>query len=372
MFIRVLRPGHAPRPLPPHFKLADIGEGITECEAIRWAFAPATAMCALDALCEVQNDKANVEFTSPVDVVVRALLVQEGAIARVAEGLSFTPAAGADSTLALVTSAVRNYARTPGVDPTLVAPGRGRGGRVEKADVDGLPRFLLSLFPGLPIPTPILRRRYHRRAWPHSFEIPTFGYTAALDITDLHAPLPLLTAHIPAQYRPSASFPEVGPRTCPGRGLIPEVPVPQTAHYAPLMYLPILIKALARAMMKPTLTIRPHADLALALATSTGLHTALLRAAETRSVYALASEVAWLAELGRRGRRDVTIGRAEWVRDVSAVYWGDDSQTRGARRPKVPISWSADHQVVEGAAMAAFVECGWSVPGGWWGRGVGR
>ena len=29
----------------------------------------------------------------------------------------------------------------------------------------------------------------------------------------------------------------------------------------------------------------------------------------------------------------------------------------GERRLKVGVSWSADHRVVEGAEMAAFVEC---------------
>lgn len=49
------------------------------------------------------------------------------------------------------------------------------------------------------------------------------------------------------------------------------------------------------------------------------------------------------------------IGRAEWVMDVGE-YWDESSQT-GKRRLKLPISWSADHRVVEGAELAAFVEC---------------
>lgn len=52
----------------------------------------------------------------------------------------------------------------------------------------------------------------------------------------------------------------------------------------------------------------------------------------------------------------VAVGRAEWVMDVSEKYWDPVSQT-GTRRLKLPISWSADHRVVEGAELAAFVEC---------------
>lgn len=44
----------------------------------------------------------------------------------------------------------------------------------------------------------------------------------------------------------------------------------------------------------------------------------------------------------------VAVGRAKWVRDE-----GRD----GERRLKVGVSWSADHRVVEGAELAAFVEC---------------
>lgn len=47
----------------------------------------------------------------------------------------------------------------------------------------------------------------------------------------------------------------------------------------------------------------------------------------------------------------VAIGRAQWVWDVNM---GDGT---GQRRLKVGASWSADHRVVEGAELAAFVEC---------------
>ena len=49
----------------------------------------------------------------------------------------------------------------------------------------------------------------------------------------------------------------------------------------------------------------------------------------------------------------VAIGRAKWVWDVNRNPNG-----QGERRLKVGVSWSADHRIVEGAELAAFVE-GW-------------
>lgn len=46
----------------------------------------------------------------------------------------------------------------------------------------------------------------------------------------------------------------------------------------------------------------------------------------------------------------VAVGRAKWVWDVNR---GDG---KGERRLKLGVSWSADHRVVEGAELVAFIE----------------
>nr|GAT60165.1 predicted protein [Mycena chlorophos] len=455
------------------FKLADIGEGITECEVIRWAVQPASTVGAFDPLCEVQSDKASVEITSPYDGVVKELLVEEGKIAKVGQGLclievdeddpsasedpepapstpttptptsvetpppppsssapsaprkphpldpSFAPQASIAGDSVLATPSVRHYAKTQGVDLAKLAPGSGKGGRVEKADVDA---FLggASAAPSAPTSTvgegkevvvELGRTRAAMwRAMVKSLEVPHFGYSTTLDITDLHALLPVLSKHIPTHYRPQIDSESVfNPAHALGEGVglqpVPEISA--TGQYTRLTYLPFLLKTLARTMMdwpllrssitspptpKPSLTVRPNADIALALATPTGLYTPVLRAANTRSIYAIASDVANLATLGRRvpsglmaahlggggtisvsnvgsagrgtgampvlvpggGVAIVALGRAEWEWDVSDKYW--HTPEKGARRLKLPISWSADHRVVEGAELAAFVE----------------
>ncbi|KXT06529.1 hypothetical protein AC578_6109 [Pseudocercospora eumusae] len=84
--IQQLRPNHASRPLfrrkfhastrrhvVKPFLLADIGEGITECQLIQWFVQPGARVEQFDKICEVQSDKASVEITSPFDGVIKKL-----------------------------------------------------------------------------------------------------------------------------------------------------------------------------------------------------------------------------------------------------------------------------------------------------------
>ncbi|PCH33133.1 CoA-dependent acyltransferase [Wolfiporia cocos MD-104 SS10] len=469
------------------FKLADIGEGITECEVIKWNVKPSGTVQIFDPLCEVQSDKASVEITSPFDGVLKDILVKEGDIAKVGSGLcvievdedastasaptettsgSAAPvkteirtssvaatheppqqqtlsqqgltfasrpasqgrlhpldprAAGSQDRDVLATPSVRHYARQKGVHVALVAPGSGKGGRIEKIDVDAFLAGPPTLDEHAPTPSSAhtdedviveLGRTRHNmwKAMTKSLEIPQFGFTTKIDLTALHEMLPILSAHIPAQYLPPTQLPSPPPIISPASFYASPSPppVPESARYTRLTYLPFLIKTLSKAMAewplfrssltspssissspKPTLAIRPHADISIALSTPTGLYTPTLQRADTLSVYALASRLKHLAHLGRQmpcgltpaemprrggtitvsnvggvgdvdacapvlvpggGVAIVAVGRAKWMWDVER---GDG---RGERRLKVGVSWSADHRVVEGAELVAFVE----------------
>lgn len=52
------------------FLLADIGEGIRECEVIQWFVEPGARVEQFDKLCEVQSDKASVEVGVSLCIVV--------------------------------------------------------------------------------------------------------------------------------------------------------------------------------------------------------------------------------------------------------------------------------------------------------------
>ncbi|RDX51588.1 CoA-dependent acyltransferase [Lentinus brumalis] len=481
------------------FKLADIGEGITEVEVIKWNIKPSAAVHTFDPLCEVQSDKASVEITSPFDGIVKELFVEEGQVAKVGQDLctievADDSAAAAEedvqsslmttppdepvqhpdaplqksapdhtqsrsptrrphpldpnTTLEARTSAaashdvlaapsVRHYARERGVDLSKLAPGSGKGGRVEKRDVDaflqgGAKQEVAShaaFHPGVSqdgqdVVVELSRTRHNMwKAMEKSLAIPQFSCSTTLDLTELHHMLPTLNAHIPQHYLPPSHHPKHDPVISPASFHAPPSPppVPESAQYTRLTYLPILLKTLSRAMLdwplfrssitpssssssspssnqsaapKPTLTLRPHADISIALSTPTGLYTPTLQRADTLSIYALAAQLKHLSHLGRQvpcaltpaemprrggtvsvsnvggigavdsaapvlvpggGVAIVAIGRAKWVWDV------DRGDGRGERRLKVGVSWSADHRVVEGAELVAFMEAwrGW-------------
>ncbi|OAL46319.1 2-oxo acid dehydrogenase acyltransferase [Pyrenochaeta sp. DS3sAY3a] len=69
------------------FLLADIGEGITECQIIKWFVKPGDVVEQFEALCEIQSDKATVEITSRFDGTVKKLHYAEDDMAVVGKPL---------------------------------------------------------------------------------------------------------------------------------------------------------------------------------------------------------------------------------------------------------------------------------------------
>ncbi|KAG1764726.1 2-oxoacid dehydrogenases acyltransferase-domain-containing protein [Suillus occidentalis] len=461
------------------FKLADIGEGITECEVIKWNVKELGTIQSFDPLCEVQSDKASVEITSPFDGVVKEILVKEGEVAKVGQGLcvievdeelldsgsaeqmepasSSAPApiilnskfvegtafqaeqiggelstprrphpmdpnylppstANANPENVLAKPSVRHYARQSKVDLSRLLSGSGRDGRIEKKDIDAFlsqQAYSVSADSGSAAPqaeqdviVELGRTRYGMwKAMTQSLEIPHFGYDSILSniIRYTHNLCQLLdfprSSHLcilsfqlsiriyPEHLNPSTSLSlPINPSA-----LYPAPSLPPTLAKA-MMAWPVLRSSItpgsANGGGKPTLTIRPHADIAVALSTTTGLYTPVIPCADTHSIYSISSQLKHLSFLGRQvpcaltmnempkrgatvtvsnvgavgdgeyahpvlvpggGVAIVAIGRARWVWDVS-------KSERGERRLKVGVSWSADHRVLEGAELAAFVE----------------
>ncbi|CCL98917.1 uncharacterized protein FIBRA_00924 [Fibroporia radiculosa] len=468
------------------FKLADIGEGITECEVIKWNIKPVASVQVFDPLCEVQSDKASVEITSPFDGTLKEILVQEGDIAKVGAGICLieveedspsnadgVPAddsgpssplsgapqsseaslfggstenqtgvlrsrrhpldpraqdveAAAPSVDVLATPSVRHFARQAGVDLTLLAPGSGKNGRIEKRDIEVFLAMSSDTAAKSEVPSSsqskddavnveivveLGRTRYGMwKAMTKSLEIPQFGFSTTLDLTALHELMPVINAHIPTRFLSTTPAPVNVAVISPSAFYeLPEpAPVPPFARFSRLTFLPFLLKTLSRAMAewplfrssitsqpsmssneKPALTIRPHSDVSIALSTPTGLYTPTIERVDSLSVYNIASQLKHLSYLGRQvpcglgvaempkkggtitvsniggvgdvdvsspilvpggGVAIVAVGRAKWVWDMNS---GDGT---GQRRLKAGVSWSADHRVIEGAELVAFVE----------------
>ncbi len=170
----------SPPPRLPFCRLAQTGEGILECELVRWYVAEGDSVDEFGRVCEVQSDKATIEITSPWAGVVKRLrhavgdtvpvgdvlaeiLVPEGeggglnavsatgmvsgaggaaAGTSLDQSISAVPVESAAPLEGSMTSgeavetspAVRRLARELGIDLAAVVP-TGPGGRVTKGDL---------------------------------------------------------------------------------------------------------------------------------------------------------------------------------------------------------------------------------------------
>jgi 2-oxoisovalerate dehydrogenase E2 component (dihydrolipoyl transacylase) len=430
---------------------------------------PLASVQTFDPICEVQSDKATVEITSPYDGVIKEIVVQEGDIARVGSALCHIELAeeeeeaatdlgpqtsieevGAKSQVVgettqapkkpeapqkrkhpmdpsnemkstgtdahvLATPSVRHFARSMGIhDMSVLAPGSGRNGRVEKADIDtflargttqsGQAKEQVSQILQDDVRLELGRTRYAMwKAMTKSLEIPHFGYSSTLDLTALAALLPSMNLYIPPQYNPPTP-PEYPPPISPNAIWGSSSPTRSTGdpntHFKKLTVLPLLLKTLSRAMQewavfrsslnpqvtedeRPSLTVRPHSDIAIAVSTASGLYTPVITSVDTKTPYEIMGELKRFQSLGRRmpaaftpkeiPKRGATIsvsnvgaiGNGEWAAPllvpgggvaivaIGRAKWVD---RMGEKRLEVGVSWSADHRIVEGAEMAAFVE----------------
>lgn len=138
--------------------LAQTGEGIAECELLKWFVKEGDPVEEFQPLCEVQSDKATIEITSRFKGKVALISHAPGDIIKVGETLVKLAVEDAQETLqvssdtpekvepsgskpkldslagALSTPAVRNLAKDLGIDINLVI-GSGKDGRVLKEDV---------------------------------------------------------------------------------------------------------------------------------------------------------------------------------------------------------------------------------------------
>lgn len=412
------------------FRLPDIGEGIAEAEIVAWHVRVGDRIEEDAQLADMMTDKATVEMESPVSGVIVELAGEVGdmvpigstlavietdadaeasdtlesgssaestdevtvleevaetfedsvedsaeAPAAVAEASppAAAPAGGKDDRAVLASPAVRARARDLGVDLSQV---QAEGDRIRHADLDAYLRYGAGQgyqAPGAsraradePIKVIGMRRKVAENMAASKRAIPHFTYVEEMDVTALEAMRADLNAN---------------------RGNRPK-----------LTMLPFLIVAICRTIPEfPMINARyddeagvvtRHGAVHLGMATQTdaGLMVPVIRDAQDKNVWQLASEISRLAEAARTGKAKVDELTGGTLTVTSLGPLGGIATTPVINRPEVAIigpnkiverpvfaknpqggddirraklmnlSISCDHRVVDGWDAASFVQ----------------
>ncbi len=412
------------------FKLPDIGEGISEAEIVAWHVAVGDTVAEDQQIADMMTDKATVEMESPVagtvvelagevgdQIAIGAMLVvietdgdvsaeeapalgpvdtdlkvapPSAAQEEVAEqygaenpGVDAVPAAASPpepvpasspveskpaSRAVLASPAVRARARDLGIDLSQV---KADGDRIRHADLDAYLRYGSSegyhpphasrARADVPVKVIGMRRRIAENMAASKRAIPHFTYVDEIDVTELERVRADLNAN---------------------RGARPK-----------LTMLPLLIVAICRALPDfPMINARyddeagvvtRHGAVHLGMATQTdaGLMVPVIRDAQDRNVWQLATEITRLAEAARTGKATSAELSGSTLTVTSLGPLGGIATTPVINRPEVAIigpnkiverpifvgddivraklmnlSISCDHRVVDGWDAASFVQ----------------
>ncbi|MBY8822397.1 dihydrolipoamide acetyltransferase family protein [Sphingomonas colocasiae] len=403
------------------FKLPDIGEGISEAEIVAWHVKVGDVVAEDQQIADMMTDKATVEMESPVagtvveiggevgDVIAigSALVVieTEGEIAeeeavearidaetpdaatvavveaaapepepapapapapKVVEAPVAAPAPAAPARHVLASPAVRDRARTLGID---LADVKVSGDRVRHADLDAYLTYNAgqgfrpagAARADEAIKVIGMRRRIAENMAASKRNIPHFTYVEEIDVTDLEAMRADLNAN---------------------RGSRPK-----------LTMLPLMIVAICKALPEfPMINARyddeagvvtRHGAVHLGMATQTdaGLMVPVIRDAQAKNVWQLASEITRLAEAARSGKAKSEELSGSTLTITSLGPLGGVATTPVINRPEVAIigpnrvierpvirngeiavaklmnlSISCDHRVVDGWDAASYVQ----------------
>ena len=308
------------------FKLPDIGEGVVEAEITTWHVALGDTISEDDPIADAMTDKATIELTAPVDGVISMVACEEGDKLAVGadlviieiEGETQAPPAPqsapqpapkksapkkksppskpkatdkARASKALASPAVRKRAKEMGVNLAMVAAS-GKDGQVTQTDLDLIEKTFEPVEGETRIKVIGLRRVIAQRMQEAKRHIPHFTYVEEIDVTELEA------FRARANEKSSDDMPK-------------------------LTVLPFIIRALAATLQDwPQFNARyiddsfanegggvggyvsQFSDLHLGIAAQTdkGLIVPVLRHAQTRSIWDLATEISRLAEGARTNK----------------------------------------------------------------------
>lgn len=390
------------------FKLPDIGEGIAEAEIVAWHVKPGDVVEEDAPIADMMTDKATVELSAPVSGKIVATNGEVGENVEIGSVLAVFETEGeeganeiplpsreelgvgsppdehlpekADSAPSVPTSgpsleerggkilaspAVRKRAKDLGVDLAQVQP--SAEGRIRHGDLDAYLRYSGGAKAVCrddmveEIKVVGLRRRIAENMAEAKRRIPHFAYVEEIDVTALES----LRAELNSE-----------------RGERPK-----------LTLLPFLIRALVQAMPRfPMINahyddeaevIRHHSAVHAGIATQTenGLTVPVVHDAQARDIWALAAEIARLADAARAGKATRAELTGSTITVTSLGPLGGIVSTPVINRPEVAIigvnriverpvviegrievrklmnlSSSFDHRVVDGWDAASFIQ----------------
>lgn len=330
------------------FKLPDIGEGIHEGEIVKWFVKAGDTVKEDDILLEVQNDKAVVEIPAPVDGTVKEVKVSEGTVAVVGDVLitfdieGDAPAGEEEaapeqpkaeektedvkedvkedgprevqlhkSERVIAMPSIRKYAREKGVDIREVQ-GSGDNGRVLKEDIDA--------FANGEAPT--------AEATTEKTESVAPAAAAKTEIKPYESATPELETREKIRgIRKAISKAMVNSKhTAPHVTLMDEVDVTKLVTLrkefkqvaadqgVKLTYLPFVVKALTAAAkaypainasiddVNEEIVYKNYYNIGIAADTDNGLVVPVVKEADRKSIYALATNINELAGKAREGK----------------------------------------------------------------------
>ncbi|WP_208422364.1 dihydrolipoyllysine-residue acetyltransferase [Latilactobacillus fragifolii] len=315
------------------FKLPDIGEGIAEGEIQKWAVAEGDTIQEDDVLLEVQNDKSVEEIPSPVSGKIVKILVGEGEVATVGQGLVEIDAPGHNSAASVASSgqapvaasakttvpsrqtvvaisdqnrpilampSVRQFARENDVDISQV-PATGKHGRITKDDVQN---FMQNI-PANPAPA--------EKASAQS--TPPTAQSVAATTTASAIPERETREKMSPTRKAIAKAMVTSKHTAPHVTLFDEVEVSKLMMHRKkfkdvaakktikLTFLPYIVKALVTVLRDfPTLNAsiddatneivyKHYINIGIATDTDHGLYVPNIKDADSKSVFAIAKEI---------------------------------------------------------------------------------
>jgi pyruvate dehydrogenase E2 component (dihydrolipoamide acetyltransferase) len=372
------------------FKLPMVAESIVEGEIGKWLVKEGEFVKRDQPLVEVMTDKVNVEIPSPIEGYLIKIVVADGKIAKVGQAIAVFGAEGEEYAgeqegevgaevkvipqkvefkepfphEVLAAPAVRKQARELGVDLEKVS-GTGPSGRILAEDVE---RFKaqaakpVSVFPDLEerIPLRGVRRIVAERMVNSLRTVAHTLHVDEADVTEL-----------------------VGLReTQKGRAVEKGIK---------LTYLSFIIKAAVRALKKITvvnsslddktqeIVLKKYYNIGIAVATDQGLVVPVVKDADKKDIWTLATEIETLARKARAGKLELTdvqnstfsitnVGSVRGVFSFPIINYPETAILGVHRIQKRPVvregkivirdmvylSLAFDHRVFDGAVAAGF------------------